>query len=307
MALQVRSDALTRLIDPAASRRCSGAGYEFTEGPVWSAARATACTSATSPATRAGAGRGGGHGARRPADVQGQRHGATTSTATCSCASRCRAASSAPARRRARPRRLPLRGEYLNSPNDVVARGSDGSIYFTDPDYGRWNDWIGCDAARPSASRASTASRPAAASRARGRGGRVRPAQRPVLLARREAAVRQRLAARATIKVFDVAADGALVNGRMLARRASGIGVDGRGQRRRHGVRRARQRLDNGPRRRLDPRRPPASARPRSRRARSAAASCWGGARPAHAVPDDDHDLQSVPTLVRSARVPGNH
>jgi gluconolactonase len=35
-------------------------------------------------------------------------------------------------------------GVYLNSPNDVVVRGADGSIYFTDPDYGRWNDWIGC-------------------------------------------------------------------------------------------------------------------------------------------------------------------
>ena len=34
-------------------------------------------------------------------------------------------------------------GEELNSPNDVVTRASDGSIYFTDPDYGRWNDWIG--------------------------------------------------------------------------------------------------------------------------------------------------------------------
>ena len=33
---------------------------------------------------------------------------------------------------------------YLNSPNDVVVRAGDGSIYFTDPDYGRWNDWIGC-------------------------------------------------------------------------------------------------------------------------------------------------------------------
>jgi gluconolactonase len=33
-------------------------------------------------------------------------------------------------------------GVYLNSPNDVVVR-ADGSIYFTDPDYGRWNDWIG--------------------------------------------------------------------------------------------------------------------------------------------------------------------
>ena len=37
-----------------------------------------------------------------------------------------------------------LDGVYLNSPNDVVVRALDGSIYFTDPDYGRWNDWIGC-------------------------------------------------------------------------------------------------------------------------------------------------------------------
>jgi gluconolactonase len=40
------------------------------------------------------------------------------------------------------------RGKYLNSPNDVVTRGSDGSIYFTDPDYGRWNDWIGQERSR---------------------------------------------------------------------------------------------------------------------------------------------------------------
>jgi gluconolactonase len=35
-------------------------------------------------------------------------------------------------------------GIYLNSPNDLVSRKRDGYIYFTDPDYGRWNDWIGC-------------------------------------------------------------------------------------------------------------------------------------------------------------------
>jgi gluconolactonase len=34
-------------------------------------------------------------------------------------------------------------GSYLNSPNDIVVRAADGGIYFTDPDYGRWNDWIG--------------------------------------------------------------------------------------------------------------------------------------------------------------------
>jgi gluconolactonase len=33
-------------------------------------------------------------------------------------------------------------GKYLNSPNDVVVR-SDASIYFTDPNYGRWDCWVG--------------------------------------------------------------------------------------------------------------------------------------------------------------------
>src|SRR5690606_4937877 len=33
-------------------------------------------------------------------------------------------------------------GRYLNSPNDVVTR-SDGTIYFTDPDYGRWDHPVG--------------------------------------------------------------------------------------------------------------------------------------------------------------------
>lgn len=37
-------------------------------------------------------------------------------------------------------------GTYLNSPNDVVER-SDGSVYFTDPDYGRWDHAVGV--ARP--------------------------------------------------------------------------------------------------------------------------------------------------------------
>ena len=33
-------------------------------------------------------------------------------------------------------------GKYLNSPNDVIVR-SDGSIYFTDPNYGRWPVAVG--------------------------------------------------------------------------------------------------------------------------------------------------------------------
>jgi gluconolactonase len=33
-------------------------------------------------------------------------------------------------------------GKYLNSPNDVVTT-SGGSIYFSDPNYGRWDCWVG--------------------------------------------------------------------------------------------------------------------------------------------------------------------
>ena len=33
-------------------------------------------------------------------------------------------------------------GRELNSPNDIIT-ASDDSIYFTDPNYGRWNDYIG--------------------------------------------------------------------------------------------------------------------------------------------------------------------
>jgi gluconolactonase len=38
-------------------------------------------------------------------------------------------------------------GRYLNSPNDVVTH-SDGSVWFTDPDYGRWEHVVGVARAR---------------------------------------------------------------------------------------------------------------------------------------------------------------
>ena len=139
----------------------------------------------------------GGHGA----DVAGRRSRATewpsTSTAACSSASRCRAASS---RFRDGQRELVARhykGDYLNSPNDVVARGLDGSIYFTDPDYGRWNDWIGCKREFVRGYKGVFRVPPGGGDgRARGRRGRVRTPERPLLLPRREPALRQRLATR---------------------------------------------------------------------------------------------------------------
>ena len=145
------------------------------------------------------------------------------------------------------------------SPTPTTGAGTTGS------------GWSARRSARTTA--ASTGSRRAAANceLVVGRG-RVRPAQRALLLARRDAALRQRLAARAGQGVRRRRRRLASATAGML-HESIGSGVHGRGQRRRHGVRRARQRLGHRPGRRLG-----AHARGRAHRhrrdaARSAAAS----------------------------------
>ena len=87
-------------------------------------------------------------------------------------------------------------GKYLNSPNDVTVR-SDGTIYFSDPWYGRFPGFG--DRARAGARLAGRVPHPArrrpGRARPRRRPGRVRHAERALLLARRVAPVRQRHAA----------------------------------------------------------------------------------------------------------------
>ena len=135
------------------------------------------------------------------------------------------------------------RGKYLNSPNDVVTRGSDGSIYFTDPDYGRWNDWIGQERSRDQLGYPRPL--PCAAGRRRtragGRRGRVRPAERPVLLAGREHPLRQRL--RSTQRQGVRRRRRRLARPEPAAARRHRQRRPSRGQRRRDGMRRARKRL----------------------------------------------------------------
>ena len=118
-------------------------------------------------------------------------------------------------------------GKYLNSPNDVVTRGSDGSIYFTDPDYGRWNDWIGQE--RTKRRRRLLRRLPRAArrrrARARGRRGRVRPAER-LCFSPDESLLYVNDSGKLEVKVFDVAADGSLGPGRVIA---EGVGIGGAG------------------------------------------------------------------------------
>ena len=142
-----RGDGLASLIDPGARLSCLGSGYQFTEGPVWSAAEQALYFS----------------------DIPGDTRWRWTQARRMEIALRptfkangmaldldgnlivCESVTSCLVRFRGAQRELLAfhhDGHYLNSPNDVVVRASDGGIYFTDPDYGRWNDWIGQERSR---------------------------------------------------------------------------------------------------------------------------------------------------------------
>jgi gluconolactonase len=131
------------LIDPGAALVKIGDGYEFSEGPVWNQRQQALYFSDIPGDKRWRWTEAGGmeldaaptfKGNGLAFDVDG-------SLLVCEQVSSCLTRIHADGRRELVAWHLD--GVYLNSPNDVVVR-SDGSIYFTDPDYGRWNDWIGC-------------------------------------------------------------------------------------------------------------------------------------------------------------------
>jgi gluconolactonase len=140
----VDSPEFAELVEPSATMTEIGSGYEFSEGPAWDTrdqalvfsdipgdtrwrwTPATAMTRVAWPTFKANG-------------MAFDRDGSLIV---------CEQVTSTVSRIHRDGRRDLLAfhhgGVYLNSPNDVVVRASDGSIYFTDPDYGRWNDWIGC-------------------------------------------------------------------------------------------------------------------------------------------------------------------
>jgi gluconolactonase len=140
--------ALDGLIEPGAQMERLGEGYEFTEGPVWSTREQCLYFSDI------------------PGDVRWkwtEANGMEVVRTPCDKANglvldldgeliACDQITSRVIRYR-RDGGTDLlafhhRGQYLNSPNDIVVRGADGALYFTDPDYGRWNDWIGQERSR---------------------------------------------------------------------------------------------------------------------------------------------------------------
>ena len=144
MIVEVDSPSFEELIDPNAELVRLGDGYQFTEGPVWNPRDQSLYFSDI------------------PGDAQwrwseaagmqlvaeptfkgnGMAYDIDGSLLVCEQVSSCLTRIRTDGRRELVA--WQYEGIYLNSPNDVVVRALDGSIYFTDPDYGRWNDWIGC-------------------------------------------------------------------------------------------------------------------------------------------------------------------
>jgi gluconolactonase len=143
MIVEPDGPAFEQLVDVAAELTCIGSGYQFSEGPAWDPRSQTLYFSDLPGDTRWRWTEQSGVeiDARPTFRANGlviDRTGALLS---------CEQVTSSVIRLRLDGTRelvaFHYGGKYLNSPNDIVVRASDGAIYFTDPDYGRWNDWIG--------------------------------------------------------------------------------------------------------------------------------------------------------------------
>jgi gluconolactonase len=144
VVVDVDTPAFEALIDPGAELTLLGSGYQFTEGPVWNPREQKLYFSDIPGDARWRWSDGGGMElvAEPTFKGNGMAYDVDGSLLVCEQVSSCLTRIRADGRRELVA--WQFEGVYLNSPNDVVVRALDGSIYFTDPDYGRWNDWIGC-------------------------------------------------------------------------------------------------------------------------------------------------------------------
>jgi len=144
MIVEVDTPAFEELIDPAAELTVLGSGYQFTEGPVWNPRDKSLYFSDIPGDTRwRWNERSGMELVAEPTfKGNGMAYDVDGSLLVCEQVSSCLVRIRTDGRRELVA--WHYQGVYMNSPNDVIVRALDGSIYFTDPDYGRWNDWIGC-------------------------------------------------------------------------------------------------------------------------------------------------------------------
>ncbi len=206
-----------RLIDEHAPVLQAGSGFTFTEGPVWHPAEHYLLFSDMPADVRRRLDRAGARDVTRPSNkANGLTYDAELNLLA------CEHATSSVVRLRPDGTREVLashfQGRELNSPNDLCVR-SDGSIYFTDPWYGRMPVY-GVERPRQLGWQGVFRIRPGA-----------KPGEEPQLLVDRytfsqpnglcfspdESLLYVNDTDQASIRVYDVAADGSLRNGRIFA------------------------------------------------------------------------------------------
>lgn len=136
MAIKAKSAVLEELIDPAAEVEQVATGFVFTEGPIWNKDEEFLLFSdMPGDVRRRWSDREGVREVMRPSNkCNGMVYDAQGNLLVCE-----HVTSSLVRERPDGPRETlatHYRGKELNSPNDVVTR-SDGTIYFSDPSYGR--------------------------------------------------------------------------------------------------------------------------------------------------------------------------
>ena len=142
LTIEAASRGIEELVDPQSSLRRLAGGFVFIEGPVWNHAGAYLLFSDIQNDTRwRWSEEEGATVVARPNWIgNGMVYDALGNLLVCEHVTSCVA--------KIRPdgsrdiAAFHYKGTYLNSPNDVVTR-SDGSVYFTDPDYGRWDHPVG--------------------------------------------------------------------------------------------------------------------------------------------------------------------
>ncbi len=137
MPVDVRSDQLSRLVDPNVEVERLATGFTFTEGPIWHP-RDEYLLFSDMPADirRKWTPDGRVEEVRNPSNkCNGMTYHADLNLLV------CEHSTSSVVRERPDGTRETIathyRGKELNSPNDIVVHSS-GAIYFTDPTYGRW-------------------------------------------------------------------------------------------------------------------------------------------------------------------------
>ncbi len=249
MTVVVKADELEQLIDPDSEVERLATGFTFTEGPIWNAGGEFLLFSdMPGDVRRRWSEADGVHEVMRPANkCNGMVYDADGNLLV------CEHVTSSLVRERPDGTRETLashfRGKELNSPNDVVTR-SDGTIYFSDPWYGRM-PVFGVERERELGFQGVYRIAPG--------GGELELAvaedefEMPngLCFSPDESLLYINDTPRALIKVYDVAADGTIANPRLFF---DGIGNGDRrgGHPGRDEVRRAGQHLGHRPRRRLD-------------------------------------------------------